>query len=72
MPDNNQKRPVGQTKFGKIVAAGSALLATTASQAAITAPDFTTNMTDLGVLLVAGVGFGAFVWGARKLLGFMS
>ena len=54
----------------KIALGASALLATTASQAAVTAPDFTTNITDVGILLGAMIGFGAFVWGARKLLGF--
>ena len=66
---NNLKKAIAQNK---IVVGASALIVTTASQAAVTAPDFTTNITDLGVLLTAMVGFGAVVWGARKLLGFAS
>ena len=69
---DNQKRPVGLTKYGKIAAAASAVILTTSAQAAITAPDFTSNISDVGILLTAMVGFGAFVWGARKLLGFAS
>ena len=68
---DNQKRPVGLNKYGKIVAVGSAVLVGASLQAApITAPSFASNITDVGVLLGAMIGFGAFVWGARKLLGF--
>lgn len=71
MPKNNQKRPVGLSKFGKIVAAGTALVMATASQAAVTVPDFTANQTDLTTVLGGMIGFGAFVWGARKLSNFV-
>lgn len=54
------------------VGVGGAVLASTQAQAAITAPDFSSNLADVGILLTAMVGFGAFVWGARKLLGFAS
>ncbi len=66
---NSIKKHLAQNKIA--LAAGS-LVATTASQAAVTAPDFSSNVTDLGVILGAMIGFGAVVWGARKLLGFAS
>ena len=69
---NKQKRPVGLSKYGKIVAVGSAILFTTSANAAITAPDFTTPIADIGILLGAMLGFGAIAWGSRKLLNFMS
>lgn len=52
-------------------AAGTAVM-TTASQAAVAAPDFSSNEADLVIILGAMIGFGAIVWGARKLLGFAS
>lgn len=55
---------------GKFIGGATALALATASQAAVTAPDFTSNVADLAILLTAMVGFGAVVWGARKLLGF--
>lgn len=66
---NNLKKSIVQNK---VAVGASALIMTTASQAAVTAPDFTSNGADLAILLTAMVGFGAIVWGARKLLGFAS
>lgn len=43
-----------------------------ASQAAVVAPDFTSNIADLAIILGSMIGFGAVVWGARRLLGFTS
>ena len=60
---------VGSAKKS-VAVLGGAVLATTQAQAALTAPDFTNNIADVGILLGAMIGFGAFVWGARKLLGF--
>jgi len=65
----NMKKAIAQNK---IVVGASALLVTTASQAAVAAPDFTTNISDLAIILGAMIGFGAIVWGARRLLGFTS
>lgn len=59
-------------KNKKIVVGASALVLATASQAAITAPDFTAPIADVAILLGAMLGFGAIVWGSRKLLGFIS
>lgn len=73
MPDNTQKRPVGLTKFGKVVTVGSALMiGATQAQAAITAPDFSDPIANIAILLGAGVAFGALIWGSRKLLSFLS
>ena len=56
---------------GKFIGGATALALATASQAAVTAPDFTGPIADVGILLGAMLGFGAIVWGGRKLLGFI-
>lgn len=55
-----------------IVAGSTGVIATASQAAAITAPDFSEPMANVGILLVAMLGFGAIVWGSRKLLSFIS
>lgn len=65
------KKVLHKVSQNKVVASGTSLALATASQAAdLTPPDFAQNITDLGILLGAMIGFGAVVWGGRKLLGF--
>lgn len=60
------------TLKGKVtLGALGTVLATAQAQAAITAPDFTSNIADLAIILAAAIGFGALIWGARKLLNFI-
>lgn len=63
------KLSVNKATLGAI---GVVVLSTASQAASITAPDFSESVTNIGVLLGAMVGFGAVVWGARKLLGFAS
>jgi hypothetical protein len=68
-----EENPKRGFSFGqKVVAlgAGASVLVTNAS-AAITAPDFSGPIADVGILLGAMIAFGAIVWGSRKLLGFI-
>ncbi len=62
---------VSQFKSNKLVVAAGSLVIASASQAAITAPDFSGNQTDLMLVFGAMLGFAAIVWGARKLLSFV-
>ena len=55
----------------KLGAGIGATVMAVASQAAIEKPDFASNVTDLGVILGAAIGFAAVVWGGRKLLSFI-
>lgn len=64
------KKVTDKISQSKVVTGGTSLVLATASQAAVTAPTFTDNIADLGIILGAMIGFGATVWGARKLLGF--
>jgi hypothetical protein len=60
-----------KAKKNLVVAGATVVLGTAQAQAAaITPPDFTSNVTDLGILLIAMVGLGGLVWGARKLSNF--
>jgi hypothetical protein len=62
---------LNQSKVGATVL-GGAIVATQASAAPITAPDFTEPIANVAILLGSMLGFGAIVWGGRKLLGFIS
>lgn len=55
-----------------VISATGAVVTTAVQAAPITAPDFSEPMANVGILLVAMLGFGAIVWGSRKLLGFIS
>jgi hypothetical protein len=59
-----------KAKKNLVIGSATVALGTAQAQAAITPPDFTSNITDLGILLIAMVGFGGLVWGARKLSNF--
>ena len=70
--DIEQKQNKGfMTNMSKVAVGAGVLLTSVASQAAVTAPDFTDSINDLGVVLGAAIGFSAVVWGGRKLLGFI-
>ncbi|MFT7002815.1 MAG: hypothetical protein ACJAWW_000148 [Sulfurimonas sp.] len=62
---------LNQSKVGATVL-GGAMVATQASADAIVAPDFTEPIANVAILLGSMLGFGAIVWGGRKLLGFIS
>lgn len=67
MPKNNQKRPVGLSKFGKIVAiAGSMALTATQASADLVAPTFdSADAITIGTAVITGY---ALIWGIKKAI----